>query len=606
MFNLQKVLRKRYQSSTILIRRKVNDYLLSLLFIFSGTSIYFFYVLFSKSSYKNDLKFILVILVFLLIAIFLLCLGHFKWSSNLILLIGLFSTSAIVYFGYTLNELKMYNMAFLHSIVLIFSVLVAQTKKQIILVGLSSSLLVSLFLYFKLLPQAGDNRVAYISTFIIVTLYIFMETMIGIQILRVINTSLNDILYNSEHDETTNLPNEKSLIRKISGGLKGNGKHYLLFYRVENYMELLLNLGTEDITKTMIKVHKKIKSLHESEVYRTSSDILITISHKSESELLNIVQAVQANFRNTVSIDGMKIMLFIRCSMIECDNKRLDIQENINRGLLALYQAKSEKKNFVQFNHSSEIKLKSKLKVLHELANAINARNYKIVYQPIVNKNREIVAIEALSRWTNSSGTAVSPDIFIPMLEQSGLMSEFFIIMVSLVLKDMKEYPFLIEHGPLFINLSPELINHSFDFNTLIELIDLNDIDHSRLGFEITETSFSDDRQKTKELIDFLKKERFQIALDDFGTGYSDLSKILDQSFDKIKFDKTFIDNILSDDKKQDLLLLLTSFFQTHNYAIVVEGVEDQDQFDMLCEIGCHQFQGYLFYKPMSPEKLSR
>ncbi len=363
-------------------------------------------------------------------------------------------------------------------------------------------------------------------------------------------------------------------------------------------MELLLNLGIRDFKYAVKMVADIIESVHRAPVYRVSTEVLCTASDRILDEILANIDQVLADLRFPVTVNNFKIRILIRSSLTNADSDSDAQQDDLYKGMMALYQAGLQKKSFVRFEKSNEKMWKERLTILQELASAIAKRNYTIVYQPIYNRSREIVCMEALSRWHDKDGNAVSPGVFIPMLEEAGLMNDFTYIMISLVLDDIRDHDFLRNNGPIFVNISPELINTDFDFAWIVELIDEYRIPHELLGFEITESSVVEDSGSTEKVIQYLRDEGFKIALDDFGTGYSNLTQILVQPFHKIKFDKTFIDSMKDNQKNRQLLEILIRYFNQHNYITLIEGVETQEQFDLLCSYDCREFQGYYLSKP--------
>lgn len=590
-----------YRDSDILIRKKVQAFFISLLTFLVGTTVYFLYQIFSGTAYSQDLPLIALTILVLLSSFGFLVKGHYYVSSILIFTGILIPTTTIVWFGHTLNELKLYNMAFLHSIGIIYSVLISENKRQIFYFGAASVVALSLFLLFRLIPSADGDLFPYYSTFLVVVIFELMETIVGFLIFRVLNDSLNEVKHMAEFDVQTSLPNANRLAIDVKRGSSSREQRYLVFYKLENYTELLLNTGTDITLKLIVKCAEMIAEFNRSTVYRTSVDILCSPVSLGEGEAEERIKKILTSFRTPLIVDEMHIHIHLRVTMMKSNTGDFDVQQSINNGLLALYQARSEKKSFMPFEKEREKIWKDRLSLLNELSLAISKSYFTIVYQPIFDLSKNIVAAEALSRWNNRAGRDISPETFIPMLEQSGLMNEFFLMMVAVVLRDMKSCQSLKGDFPVYINLSPELINHNFDFSQLVSLIDKARIPHHRIGFEITESSMLEDESTTETVLEFLRSEEFPLALDDFGTGYSNMTRILHLPFRKIKFDRTFLTSMEGDKSNGDLLELLISYFNDLGFVTLIEGIESEGEFNLLKEFGCREFQGFLLGRPELP-----
>lgn len=599
--NVNKILSDIYRDSDILIRKKVHAFFNTLMTLLIGSTVYFLYQIFSDTTYSQDLPLIALTILLLLGSLGFLFKRHYYISSILILAAILIPLSTIVWFGHTLNEQKLYNLAFLHSIGIIYSVLISEKRRQIFFYGLSSIIIVSLFLIFRLIPAAGGNLFPYYSTYTVVVIFEFMATVIGFLIFRVLNDSLNEVKHIAEYDEQTSLPNENRLMSDVKSSSLSRDHFILVFYKLENFTELLLNTGADITQKLIVRCAELIGRNNHTAVYRTSDDILCSPVYLSEEETEERISKILDLFRSPIIVEGMHIHIHMRGTLIKSFSRNFNFQQSVNRGLLALYQAKREKKPFIPFETEREKIWKDRLSLMNELSAAISSRQFRIAYQPIFDRNKNIVATEALCRWKNQEGLNVSPGVFIPMLEQSGLMNEFFLMMVENVVNDMKRYDSLAGDYPIYINLSPELINHNFDFSSIVRLIDDNDIPHSRIGFEITESTMLDDESSTETVVEYLRSKNFPLALDDFGTGYSNMTRILHLPFSKIKFDRTFLTSMDGDASNGELLELLMAYFNEQGFITVIEGVENEGEFNLLKEFGCKEFQGFLLGRPEMP-----
>jgi len=595
---------KYYSDRDMVIKRKVNSFVISLVIIIICITLYLISQMILGLPYLKDFIYGLLAILILCSVLFLLLRGYYSWASNIVLFILLFFTGLAVFNGETLSEQKIYNMAFLQSLALFFSIMIATRSIQIFMVGTGIILWVTLFLLFKLFPAAGADKVPYLSSYFTMIFFTLMETGVGLSIFHIMNSALEESQYRSEHDNASDLPNEKKLSRVAREESPQNHPRYLLFYKIENYTELLLNMGSKNALSILVQSAAFIRGIYDAEIFRVAPDVLCLLVTDSAYSIKEKNQKILKHYKRPVHMTAMNTQLLVRSAMLESKTDSENMSEMLNQGFLTLYQAQQDKKSFMEFKKDNEEKLRYRLNILYELTSAISKETFRMHYQPIVDSQKKILSFEALSRWTRDNGENISPQFFIPLLEKAGMMNEFFTLTLTRTLQDIKEYPELFGNRPVFINLSPELINHDFDFSLIVKIIDKSGVPYKQLGFEITETSLADDVNLTSQVIQYLSDKGFILALDDFGVGYSNLSQVLFQNFNKIKIDRSFLADISVNQQNQHLLKLLIAFFKDHEYISLVEGIETEKEFSLMKSFGCTQFQGYLFARPEDPKKL--
>ncbi|MDC7228294.1 MAG: EAL domain-containing protein [Spirochaetales bacterium] len=594
---------RKYENSDLIIKRKITAFAIALTTLIFGLSVYLLFQIITGTPYLSDLNFIWLTMLLLVGSFFLFSNGHFYLSANLVLFLMLGVTTLIVFRAETLNELKIYNLAFLQSIAIIFSILVAEKRRQIILVGCGSLTAITFFLIFRLLPVAVSAE-PYISTFVTTAIFILMESWIGVQVYNLLNSTLEEIRLNLEHDEFTNLPNDKMMNRMIMHQKVWGDNFTLVFYHLVNLTELVLIFGVSNAHKVLGEVAEIIRTNYESDVFAVSNDVVCVVSSHGRTRTGEIDKSVHKILMDPIECLSFKVRVKYNSAIVESSRWTFALEKELNKGLLAIYHAGQKGLRTVDFQNSGEDDMREHLKMLLDLSAAIAKGNFKVVYQPLYNSEKEIIGYEALTRWMRPGGTKVSPAVFIPLLEKAGMMNDFFAMMFSIVVADITSYSFITPERPVFINLSQELINNNFNFYRVIKMIDEAGIPRSAIGFEITETSMASDTEKVHKLIMFLREGGFKIALDDFGMGYSNISQILKESFYKIKFDRSLIENISFDEKKLKLLDSLLNFFNIFGYKTLIEGVETVEEWELLKSFQFSEFQGYHLSIPLTPEEL--
>ncbi len=239
---------------------------------------------------------------------------------------------------------------------------------------------------------------------------------------------------------------------------------------------------------------------------------------------------------------------------------------------------------------------KNKFDIEINLKSAIEDHLLEIYYQPQVSSStKEICSYEALLRW-NNNGSFIPPTVFIPIAENSGLITEITHFVITNVFKSIFTCNWN-KHKKVSVNLSAiQLVENGF-VEFVIELLKTYPINTSEVVFEVTETALTYDLQKVEETISALKSIGFEFSLDDFGTGYSSLNRLAKLNFDEVKFDKFFIQDLAHDDKLKLTFLKTVELFNLLNLRIVVEGVETLEQQMFLDQYPIDVYQGYLYSK---------
>jgi diguanylate cyclase (GGDEF)-like protein/PAS domain S-box-containing protein len=276
----------------------------------------------------------------------------------------------------------------------------------------------------------------------------------------------------------------------------------------------------------------------------------------------------------------------------------------------AMYEAKEEGRNtYRYYKDSMTERAFERVIIQSSLKDAIKNDEFKLFYQPQYNViDDTLIGMEALIRWQHSSMGVVLPGKFIHILESSNLIIEVgewvlktaFIQCVQWHSKGLKP-------GVVSINLAiPQLKTGDELVKYIKLLLEETKCKAEWIGLEVTESS---DMESNTIVIDTLKKLSdmgFIISLDDFGTGYSSLSYLSKLPLDKLKIDKSFIDNILENKNDAALTKAIVAMAKNLNLGVIAEGVEDEAQKDYLVSIGCNEIQGYLYAKPMPKEKVDK
>ena len=217
----------------------------------------------------------------------------------------------------------------------------------------------------------------------------------------------------------------------------------------------------------------------------------------------------------------------------------------------------------------------------------------------------KIIGAEALARWINTEQGMIMPDKFISVAEETSQIVDVGKQITEKVLSDMNQWKSINCEIPVSINVSARQFANSHYFSELESMVKAQMIKPEMLEIEITEQVFLGDLVIAKQRLNEFRSAGFKIALDDFGTGYSSMSYLSELPIDILKIDKAFIDNLAHDKKSLAIMKAIIALSKDLNYEAIAEGVEHEEQKNILLELGCIDAQGYYFHKPMKQEELT-
>ncbi len=238
------------------------------------------------------------------------------------------------------------------------------------------------------------------------------------------------------------------------------------------------------------------------------------------------------------------------------------------------------------------------------MRDALENQEFQVYLQPKNNiESKSICGAEALVRWKRPDGSFIFPNEFIPIFEQEGFIIELDKYMLHNVCKIVKRFVEKGYHIPISVNFSRlHMLNENFA-KELMEITDSHKVPHKLIEIEMTETSMMEDIEAFRKLSSDLHRKGFSLSIDDFGAGYSSFDLLADLDFDILKIDKSLIDNIEDSPKRQVVLQTIVDMANNLSLKSVCEGVETQEQLDILEKIGCDIAQGYLFSRPIPNEQ---
>jgi diguanylate cyclase (GGDEF)-like protein len=302
-------------------------------------------------------------------------------------------------------------------------------------------------------------------------------------------------------------------------------------------------------------------------------------------------------------IEGHRVSIGASVGISIGDPGRACADSLIRNADLALYAAKGGGRGQHRFYESAMHSEASDRQVLeNDLRQAIERDELWVAYQPIVRAaSEEICGFEALVRWNHPVRGAISPEKFIPIAEECGLIRKIGQWVLQTALTEAAKWP---DNVRVAVNLSPIQFNDPAIIEIVATLIQETGIRAQQLELEITEGVFLSDGASTDETFAGLKDLGVRLALDDFGTGYSSLGYLKKAPFDKIKIDQSFVRGAASSTNRNSAIIrAIVTLAETLGMDTTAEGVETHDDLNLIRELGCSQIQGYIFGRPMPAEE---
>ena len=355
--------------------------------------------------------------------------------------------------------------------------------------------------------------------------------------------------------------------------------------------------GNEVLVRTA-SLLKRIAEPADGLCGRLGSDqfaVLIPKDRYEEQSLLNTNQILANAFSSGV------YTFCIHFGVYEIDDETAPVSVMCGRANSALRIIREDLSRIVSYyNEEIRNRLLQEQTVISSFEEALNEKQFCMYLQPICDRDGKPIGAEALVRWQKPDGSVIMPGSFIETLENAGLIHKLDLYMWDLAagqLRSWKNTPL----DPLFLSINVSARDfYSLDvLKEFTALVRKYDIDSGKLRLEITETALLTDTVKINEIVTALQKQGFIVEIDDFGTGYSSLSMLKDIRADVLKIDRSFLREIEHNPHSSRLLQAVIGLAENLGMDVITEGVENEQQLNVLLKMGCSHFQGYYFSRPV-------
>ena len=316
-----------------------------------------------------------------------------------------------------------------------------------------------------------------------------------------------------------------------------------------------------------------------------------------------IAQRILATFDTPFTLDGADFSIGASIGIAIAPDDGATPADLMKSADLALYRAKEEGRDtFRFFEAGMDARARRRRQLEQGLRAAIGTDQLRLVYQPIVDvATNRVSGFETLVRWSSPEFGAVSPGEFIPIAEDCKLIVPIGEWILKTAIAEAARWP---KRLKVSINLSPVQFRHKRLLASIVEALDESGLTPNRLQVEITETTLLDAGEETLALLRDLRTLGVRVALDDFGTGYSSLNYLRRFPFDKVKIDKSFVDDIAGNAQSQAIVRAIMDLTGALGMATVAEGVETLSQIAELRRLGCDEIQGYAISAAIPPDTI--
>lgn len=424
------------------------------------------------------------------------------------------------------------------------------------------------------------------------------------------------LYFQAHFDQLTNLPNRMLFLDRMSqyfsqARRQGN-KVAVIYADLDKFKLVNDTLGHERGDELLQEAASRLSALVRGSdtVARLAGDefalALPAIEH--EEDVTKVINSVVRAFERPFTLLAQEFHLNVSMGIAFFPQDGDSASDVLKRADIAMYRAKSDQaRSFVFYEERMNEDLQERTTLAQELKQALKNGALSLVYQPKVDAvSHRIQSAEALIRWNHPTRGWVSPAKFIPIAEDAGLIPEIGEYALNAACEQFaqwREQNLAIKQ--VAVNVSPRQIQYT-DIVALVEATLLKTgIPAHCLELEVTEDLLIEDYEKTERVLADLGSLGVGLALDDFGTGYSSLGHIHELSFDTLKIDKCFVDNIGESKNSDAIVRSIVALGKTLNKKLVAEGVENFHQLQFLTDVGCQLIQGYYFSKPLSGEDLT-
>lgn len=413
-------------------------------------------------------------------------------------------------------------------------------------------------------------------------------------------------------DALTGLPNRMLLEERISQSIthasRDHGQFALLFLDLDNFKQINDSLGHPFGDRVLVEVTDRLKKClrQVDTAARLGGDEFVLLLHQADAGGAEIcARRVLADLSAPFNLDGIEFTVTCSIGIALYPDDGTQMQDLIKNADSAMYYVKERgRSDFRFYQRKMNIGLLSRMKIDHAMRQALEHQEFRLHFQPLYCLGSDqIFGAEALIRWHDKELGEISPARFIPIAEETGLIIAIGNWVMQTAIAQAAAWNKNGQQILISINVSALQFQQANFVESLSNALCDAHLDPSCIELELTESILIRDAQETLKKLDAIARLGVKMAIDDFGTGYSSLSYLKRFPINKLKIDRSFVMNLPKDESDIAIVTAIISLAHALKLQVIAEGVETQEQKDLLNSLHCDQIQGYLIAKAMDPHE---
>lgn len=430
---------------------------------------------------------------------------------------------------------------------------------------------------------------------------VFSDISKEVEVQKKLTDSLVQFRYHTERDALTGIYNKDTFYRLVSDKLKNTSiKYEIILVNIEKFKVINDLFGPKigdevlkNVADTLISISNefKISGRIESDHFA----ICVPVREIDASDLLKLV-------KDSIKSLNLDYEIIVNAGIYHIEDIEIPISSMCDRAKMALETIGGNyHKHYAIYDDSLRDNLLIEQEIIADMEEALEKRQFFAVYQPIFHAvtNRTVLA-EALVRWKHPTKGLIYPNVFIPIFEKNGFITQLDLYMFEEVCRmihnSQKEGKVVV---PISVNVSRMNLYKPNLLEELMDILNKYDVDPSMIKLEITETAYMENPKQLINAVKIFHENGFKVLMDDFGAGYSSLNLLKDVPVDVLKIDTDFIRNFDTSERAGNILISVVRMAKWLNMDVVAEGVETKNQYEFLKEIGGDCIQGYYISRPL-------
>ncbi|MBW3697665.1 EAL domain-containing protein [Vibrio sp. T187] len=418
-----------------------------------------------------------------------------------------------------------------------------------------------------------------------------------------LKASFNALQAQLTYDSLTQLYSREGLL-KASEKINATSSGSLYLLGIDRFRDINDSLGHHNGDQLLVIAASRLQSTLPSEylIARGGDEFAIYAPHVTDQEDINLLaNRLLQTFASPFCMENDNIIVNVSVGVVSTSPSK-DMTAWLRNSSIALSKAKQDKASISHYSPEMADASRNRTKMLARINSAIEQQEFIPFYQPIIDlETGETVGAEALARWISQQGV-ISPLEFIPLAEDTGLISD---IGRQILFKACRDTASAIESGKwpanfaIHVNLSVDQLSQDNFLSDVKHILETTKLNPNNLTLEITESRIADNDPTIIDNMLALKALGIWIAIDDFGTGYSSLAYLHKLPFDCLKIDRSFVSKLEQENLDSSIVAAIVNITKGFKVNLVAEGVETPQQAELLCQLQCPQAQGFLYSRPV-------